>query len=190
MCAKYLASVQSLRRMASALVATVVYLGLNIASGQTVHFLVAERPEFAVHHDSYVLALSDPADIAHARALISAEPGELPSIAVANIAAGADGINRDYLAPGAPPWSWHVTEFDGFYDITAEILDGWPTFVESDVSGWIANTGGLIGFWNYTVVAELEAVPEPATIGLAAVVLFWLGVRQITARNRRSLNSN
>ena len=142
---------------------------LSPAAAQTAYFLVSERPEAVVHGDSYVLPLTDPAAIAHARALITAEPGTLASIAVAQIAAGPDGINRNHLAPGAPAWSWHVTGFEGFADTTIEILDGWPTFVEQDVQGWIANTGGMIGFWNYTVTAEL--VPEPAGAGLIAAAL-------------------
>jgi hypothetical protein len=146
----------------------------NIALGQTVHFLVAERPEFATHGDSYVLPLTDMAAIDHARALITAPPGDLSSIVIARIAAGADGVNRDHLAPGAPPWSWHVTEFVEFADFAAEILDGWPTFVESDVEGWIANTGGMIGFWNYTVITELPLVPEPASGALVALACGWL----------------
>jgi len=138
-------------------------LGLSSAAAETIYFLVAERQDAVVHGDSYVLPLSDPAAIAQARALIDAEPGALPSIVIAHIAAGADGINRDHLAPGAPAWSWHVTGFEGFSDFAIEILDGWPTYVEQDVEGWIANTGGAIGFWNYTVVAELPAVPEPTS---------------------------
>jgi hypothetical protein len=148
-----------------------VFCGHPFAAGETIYFLVAERPEAKVHGDSYVLPLSDPAAIAHARALIDAEPGTLSSIVVAHIAAGADGINRDHLAPGAPAWSWHVTAFEGFADSTIEILDGWPTYVEQDVAGWIANTGGFIGFWNYTVTAELPAVPEPTSAGLLAAGL-------------------
>jgi len=148
--------------------------GIPSAAAETVYFLVAERPEAVVHRDSYVLPLSDPAAIAQARALIDAEPGTLPSIVIANIAAGADGINRDYLAPGAPAWSWHVTGFEGFSDFAIEILDGWPTFVEQDVQGWIANTGGTIGFWSYTVTAELAAVPEPATGVMVLAAAFGL----------------
>ena len=30
------------------------------------------------------------------------------------IGAGANGINRDHLAPGKRAWSWHVTEFVAF----------------------------------------------------------------------------
>jgi hypothetical protein len=154
---------------ASVAMAAAIALGLaSSAAAETVRFVVAERPGTVVHGDSYILPLSDPGDIAHARALITAEPGTLASIAVANIAPGADGVNRDWMAPSRPEWSWHVTEFQGFADFTVEVLDGWPTFVEQDVAGWIANTGGQIGFWNYTVVAELP-VPEPATDAIAAV---------------------
>jgi hypothetical protein len=121
---------------------------------ETIRFLVGE-PSDPVHGDSYVLPLSDAAAIAHARQLISTGPEAGASIAVAHIAKGANGINRDYLSPGEPACSWHVTEFDGFYDFTAEILDGWPTFIEGDVDGWIDNTQGMVGFWQYTVIAEL-----------------------------------
>ena len=129
----------------------------NAAWGGTDRFLVAEHPGHAEHHDSYVLPLSDPVAIAHARDLIQFGLSAGEPIVVAEIAAGANGINRDYLAAGSPAWSWHVTNFESFADFTAEILDGWPTFVESNVERWIANTGGYIGFWGYTVVAELPA---------------------------------
>jgi hypothetical protein len=144
--------------------ATCVTLSMaGLADAATIHFVVAERPGEVVHGDSYILPLSDPDDIAHARALLTAEPGTLASIAVANVAAGGDGVNRNWQAPGQPEWSWHVVGFEGFFDFTVEVLDGWPTFVEQDVPGWIANTGGQIGFWSYTVVAELPTlVPEPA----------------------------
>ena len=138
-----------------------------------IQFLVAELPGAVTHGDSYVLALEDPAAIAHARALIAQGPAAGATIALATIAMGADGVNRDWLAPGRPAWSWHVIEFLGFADIAAEILDGWPGFVESDVAGWIQNTGGTIGFWNYTVVREL---PEPSATVVIGVGLALLGV--------------
>ena len=116
-------------------------------------FVVAER--VPVHGDSYLLPLTDSLDIADARALIAEGPQSgVGSIVVARIAAGSDGVNRDVLAPGEPPWSWHVTAFVGFADAAIEICDGWPGYVESDVDGWIANTNGTVCFWSYTVVAE------------------------------------
>ena len=148
------------------------------AQTNTVYFLVATvwdcRP-----CGSYVLPLSKPEDIAQARQLILATPTNgNGKIVGARIAAGKDGINRDYLAPGCPEWSWHVTEFVRFADYSAEILDGSPRAVEQDVDGWIRNTGGVIGFWAYGVVRELG--PEPICLclktNMAGLQLTWHGV--------------
>jgi len=85
--------------------------------------------------------------------------------------AAADGVNCDWLAPGSPPWSWHVTELIRFGDFGIEFYDGWPGYVESDVAGWIANTRGVIGFWGYTIELELETIPEPSSLVLASLGL-------------------
>jgi len=115
-----------------------------------------------VHCDSYILPLSDPVQIEQARSIIArggvSGPG-MGAMVLAQIDAGADGINRNLLAPGEPLWSWHVTEFTEFAEGTVEILDGTPSGVENDVAGWIAHANGAIGFWTYTVVQEL---PEPS----------------------------
>lgn len=138
---------------------TTIAISILVASvgrADTISFLVAERPGAETHGDSYVLPLSNPDDVSYARRLISEGPDIGGAIAVARIEKGGDGINRDLLAAGAPEWSWHVTEFMGFADFTVEILDGWPGFVEQDVDAWMQNTGGFVGFWNYTVVAEVS----------------------------------
>lgn len=173
--------------VAGCVVAWCVIAGAGPALGGTVYFVVAERPGVAEHGDSFVLPLSEEDDIAHARDLIARGPDVAgASIAFAEISAGADGINRDVLAPGEPVWNWHVSRFEGFGDLGIELIDGNPTLVEEDVPGWIVNTRrtetdtvGHIGFWSYTVVSELApapAVPLPAStplgmIGLLAVVL-------------------
>ena len=54
------------------------------------------------------------------------------------------------------------------------IYDGWPGFVEQDLPGWLANTEGIIGFWNYTVVAELQVAPEPGGLSLLGTAAFGL----------------
>ncbi len=152
-----------------------------------VYFLVAEHPGSQVYYDSYVLPIEDPAAIAHARQLISQGPSAGAPIVTARIAPGSDGINRNYLAPGFPLWSWHVTEFVGFSDITIELCDGWPGFLESDVDGWIQNTGGTICFWSYTVVGELALVPEPSTrllLGLGTLLAWGIFVRPEWRRRR------
>lgn len=148
-------------------------------------FLVAERASPCAHCDSYVLRLDAPADVAAARAWLAQGPASgVGSIAVARIAAGADGVNRDALAPGNPPWSWHVTDFEGFAHFTIELCDGWPGYVESDVAGWIANTNGTICFWSYAVVAELAQAPvAPAPLsGLLPALLLATAL----ARARRA----
>ena len=124
----------------------------GIAQAETVYFLVGEKNPF--HNDSYVLALSNAADIAHARDIIGNKPGITAFIVVAKIVrSNPDGLNRNYVREGLPVWSWRVDEFLGFADITPEILDGWPTWVEEDPGQW--PSGSTIGFWGYTVVAEL-----------------------------------
>jgi hypothetical protein len=142
---------------------------------------MAQRPP---RGDSYVLPLSDAAAIAHARDLVSNGPSAGRTIAVASIAKGADGINRDVLAPDMRPWSWHVTRFEAFADVTIEVLDGWPGFVEQDVDAWIANTGGMIGFWSYTVVRELGPIPEPSGALLVLGCMLMLGVRRESQRKQ------
>jgi hypothetical protein len=140
-------------------------------------FLVAERPSQASNNDSYVIVIDDSntALIGHARSIVAwIQGGENPAtepddkIIVTAIEKGPNGINRDLLAPGEPLWSWHPVGTPEFFGATIEILDGWPSFVEGDIDGWIANTGGNIGFWSYTVVSELGVVPEPGTV--------WLGL--------------
>jgi hypothetical protein len=135
-----------------------------VAQAAPVYFVVSEINPASGHGDSYILPLEQAADIAHARDLILYGPSIGAAIAVAHITAGSDGINRNVLAPGEPLWSWHVDQFEGFADITVEILDGWPGYVEQDVNGWINNTNSYIGFWGYTVTAELAAVPVPGAL--------------------------
>lgn len=143
----------------------VTLLSARVASAQPMWFVVGEKEPF--HNDSYLVPLTDPADIAHARDLIARGPDLAGSpIVVAKIARGADGLNGDYIEPDLRLWNWRVTEFEGFADFTVEILDGWPTFVESDIDRWIANTNGTVGFWNYTIVGEF-VVPEPGILGVS-----------------------
>lgn len=119
----------------------------------TVYFLVAGEG----HGDSYILPISDPAQVARAREIVADRASPGPRIVVAAIARGSgDGehVNRDLI--GGRAWSWHVTRCEGFADATIEILDGWPGYVEDHLEEWMATTGGRIGFWSYTVVREVR----------------------------------
>jgi hypothetical protein len=176
--------------------ACVTLAAAGAARAATVNFVVAERPEVRVLGDSYVLPLDADTDIAHARDLIARGPDAAgAAIVFAEISAGADGINRNVLAPGQPLWDWHVSGFEGFGDIGIELTDGNPTQVGDDVQGWIVNTRrseeettGHIGFWNYTVVAELPVtptVPLPAALPVGAAGLVVIMAAQWWPRIRR-----
>jgi hypothetical protein len=173
-----------------------LFFGAARADAGTTYFLVAERPGQELHRDSFVLPLTDSDHVSHARDLISLGADRAgSSIAFAKIAAGADGINRDLLAPDQHEWSWHVTEFQGFGDIGIELTDGTPTMVQDDVPGWLQNTNSSIGFWSYTVVRELpnypavippppaNAIPLPAAFRAGALTLAGaLAVRRYVLR--------
>ena len=145
------------------------------AAAQTVFFVVSERAEVCAHCDSFLLPLSDPQDIADARLLIAnGLRSGIGSIPVVEVAAGADGVNRDPGAPGEPIWGWHVTDFQGFAEVAIELCDGWPGLIESDPHAFVANTGGQFCPWSYSVTAELTApppVPGLSSWGLAGLVL-------------------
>lgn len=171
----------------AALAAVIIAVLALPARGGVVYFVVGERKESAELHDSFVLPLSADADVAHARDLVARGPDAAgAAIVFAEVVAGSDGVNRNTLAPGEPLWHWHVSRFEGFGDFGIELVDGNPTYLEGDVPGWIQNTNrgsgdvGHIGFWNYTIIAELSAapvtVPLPAgvatgALGLLAIVI-------------------
>ena len=121
------------------------------------YFLVGEI--IPQKNDSYALLLTEQSDIFHAYELIFSGPFLQSSIVVARIGRwGGEGINlnRNYLDPNAPSWSWYVTEFVGFADYTIELCDGWPGWVEE-----YSYFSGQICFWDYTVVAELGTDLDP-----------------------------
>ena len=172
--------------------------GASVCAAGRTYFVVAEHESVREHGDSFVLPLDDAQDIAHARDLIARGPEAAGApIVFAEVLPGADGINRDVFADGEPLWNWHVSKFEGFGDVGIELVDGWPTFIEEDVQGWMENTRqdrddpnspGHIGFWSYTVVAELpdrpNAVPLPAGVYAGGVVLAGLIARGALRRRR------
>ena len=156
------------------LIADALHICVGMSRAGTVYFLVTELPGRASHHDSFVLPISNEADIAHARDIIARGPEAAGAwIAQAAVARGADGINRDYLASGKPQWSWHVTNFEAWVDLTAEIYDSWPSYVEENFVSYSHDTSGHIGFWSYTVSRELAIAP-PIAVPLPAAELAGL----------------
>jgi hypothetical protein len=164
-------------------------LGLGpgqVLAGEVSYFLVAEGPgipETDRKNDSYVLPLSKQEEIDHARYLISRwQSGYFEAdrpLVVANIVAATKEINRNFLDPKFPKWSWQVSQFLEFGDYTAEVLDGCPTCLENQFDWQHFGSGEWgIGFWDYTVVRELGPVPLYLSIapGVQNLQFYWSGV--------------
>ncbi len=120
----------------------------------TVYFQVS-RPGMT-QGDSYILPLTKPQDIEAAREIVKSPLSKLATIVLARIDRGSgDGnyLNKDLI--GKRTWSWRVVEFQGFAEMTAEILDGSPTDVEQRLNEWLTVNNGMIGFWSYTVTREV-----------------------------------
>ncbi len=128
----------------------------NPGESDFIYFLVSEK--HPLHNDSYILPLSKPEDIAKARLIINNPSSVSETIVVARIAKGSGNgtyFNKD-LVGGGKRWSWYITEFASFAEVTAEILDGWPTDVENNPDIWMPAGSGTIGFWDYTVSQEVN----------------------------------
>ena len=155
-----------------------VYCYLD-AEDQPIYFLVGPVLRASDHNDSYVVSISKPEDIEHARYLIKsgAALGHQADEAtvVARVTRGSDGVNRDYLDPTFREWSWHVIEFLGFADYVAEVLDGTPTLLEAEIKTRVSTEPFNIGFNSHTIVRELGPAPLylSAIPALSDVALYW-----------------
>jgi hypothetical protein len=130
------------------------------SSAETVWFEIGEIE--VERNQSFLVPLSDPEHIAHARALIrnGGRPSDdLGGILIAQIRAGGDGFNRDLRDPEQRLWRWHVASVEGFSGLAIELCDGWPGFIEENPEAYIANTGGAMCLWGYTVKSELASAP-------------------------------
>jgi len=159
------------------------------ATADTAYFLVSEIHQPCLVCDSYVLPISDPPAIEHARDLVANGPGIGGTIALANVVVGGDGFNRNVLAEGEPLWSWHITSLTTFADFTIELCDGSPTLVEADPVGFLANTSGVICFWGYTVTAEIPGprlIPMGQVVAPLAAVVMTLSALALARRKKRT----
>jgi hypothetical protein len=141
---------------------------------ETVYFMCADKHKQKYFDDSFVLPLSRPEDVREARRLLKeVSPMDQP-FPVVKIAVGADGINRDHLAVGAPQWSWHVTEFLGFPSIVVPEYEyfGTPTLIEENLEKY--KVLGEAGFVSHAIVAELRP-PFKISVRVTAegVVISW-----------------
>ena len=131
-----------------------------INNAETICFLLKEREKLKRYNDSFVIKLSKPEDIAYARRIIAEPTNSLLNTGIAaSIALGADGINRNYLAPGAPEWSWHIKEFQGFTQgaILEAIFS--PTQIEWNPVFFTSRYPySNIAFLNYRITTELGPI--------------------------------
>ena len=165
--------------------------GAETSSTNVVYFLVGGPGSGGSPPDSYVLPVSQPGDIGHARDLISRGSAAGRTIAVAHVARAKDSVNRNYVAVMCPAWSWQVIEFFAFADLTAEVLDGGPTLTEAEFQGARPDYETDIGYWNYTVVRELG--PEPiclcAKTNSTGLLLTWHGANTNSVYTLESTSS-
>jgi hypothetical protein len=154
----------------------------------TVYFLVSDQwgvRKDATSYSSFVLPLSNEQDKQDARTLIDQVqrfkntpddpfPNEPGSIVVAELAWGTDGMNRNHLVPGKPEWPWHVSNFVVFTPGAPEIFDGSPEIAHLVHFPAGFDDPGVIGFWDYTVTAELgSALCLHLTVEQGALRFRW-----------------
>jgi len=148
-------------------------LTAHAETNATIYFLVGIPPKpnpvpWELPAESYVLPLTKPEDIAFARGAVGTAWEALN-----RVAPGADGINRNYYAPGFPAWSWHVTELVGFGEYFLCELMARPSRVEEGPEAWAKD-----GFVWEPIVKELGPVPlfvSARAIG-SSVEISWSGL--------------
>ena len=134
---------------------------------QTVYFLATQWPELPPDEQqnlSFVVGLSRAEDIEKAREFVAKPTIELgrpvDSMIGAFVTAGADGINRNYLNPDLPAWSWRITEFQGFYGIGTDDVFVTPDGLEFLYGGLPPDS--RTEFWLialYSITRELGPLP-------------------------------
>ncbi len=131
-------------------------------------------------YQAFVVSSNDPALIKQARdALANPSPTVVLGIS-AKVATGADGINRDYAAPGHPVWSWHITQLlkwnnlagpagvmvaTGYTDGPSNVSDMLAGIGIIPVGSGIPDTVNWVGF---TLSAEITPGKSAAVVNVSA----------------------
>lgn len=115
------------------------------------YFLLTDPDEV----ESFVLTLTDPAEIQQTRQLIAS--GE-PKILWAEIQASTQpGTNRDFHSVDKAPWSWSVTRFLSWSDFGSTSCGGRPQFAEDLLPIWKDFGYKTICFWSWKLKKELSS---------------------------------
>jgi hypothetical protein len=153
-----------------------------VLAGGTDHFLVGELQGHIVRNESFVLPLTEQEDIDYARYLISRTQSGFAAgdrtIVVADVAAAKSDINRNYLEPRFPRWSWQIDRFVGFAEIIAEGMETWPGALESILWDHSDSRTITVGFTDLCVLKELGPIPLYLSIlsETDRLEFYWSGV--------------
>ncbi len=168
-------------------------VGATVAPAQTpVYFLAGGgTQETAFRSQAFVFSITDPAAIAQARQILADRPS---TWAASNyrvrvrIAAGADGINKNYFNPARSNWAWHAVSFVKFVfmdyatgggtalpgdipnppDLPGECYTTSPAAISADPAAFIARNGDVVEPWGYVLMAEINpAAPIGAVLNLS-----------------------
>jgi hypothetical protein len=103
--------------------------------------------------ERFVVAMTDPRTIAEARAIIAGRQGQ--KIVSGRLVSGSGGYNRDPLT--GREWSWHLDPASiELAEMTIELCDGRPSFVQDDPSYWLSSVGQFCP-WTGVLRKELDS---------------------------------
>jgi hypothetical protein len=112
--------------------------------------VVAQFVVHTAHAESFVVEMSDPDEIASARNQLAGR--EATKGVAGRVVRGNPGFNRDVLR--GVRYSWHLDpDTVHFFEISIEVCDGIPSFVESHLDEWVAQ--GQFCPWSSKIVQEL-----------------------------------
>ena len=118
-------------------------------------------------NESFVVPVSDPAQIAELREYLARRAQGLEPRAMQarlRLALGSDSLNRNYAAPGAPLWDWHVAEV---LSVSRTLGDLKTHDVRTDRDGAPSNMKKFITGEDYTphpTVPPGQPLPPPVPI--------------------------
>jgi len=162
----------------------------NILAQEGTDFMVSgsytDSEGFQVH-ESYILPLTEPEDIAFARSLLSSSPPVGDWVIAAEIEVCNDGSNRNHNVVGAPAWSWCVSKFLGFEDMRAtdpvpapSNMDN-PSKIDEDPVAWITANGNVIAFTRFRLSMELVKDTNSGLINVSARGFAGIGENTLVA---------
>lgn len=139
-----------MRFLSTLLLSFLVITGCNTTSSNDPqpHYYEFSADNNSTGDDNFIVKTSDPQVIATAEAQLSLPQDERNLHINGEIARGNGGYNTG--------WSWHfVPEAWGFAEVSIEVCDGQPGFVEKNLDYWVDDVGRFCP-WSSFVLREVE----------------------------------